>query len=74
MKRAGISEEIIRTQDVDVDDIAEAVSELSSKDDVVVLGEPDDIERDSFFKTIHQGIQDELDCPILVVLKDEKSV
>lgn len=73
LKHAGISEQMIRSQDVDVDDIAEAVSELASEDDVVALGEPDDLERDSFFKTIHQGIQEELDCPILVVLKDEKS-
>ncbi|MDX1641570.1 MAG: APC family permease [Balneolaceae bacterium] len=73
LKRAGISEENIRSKDVDVDDVAEAVSDLSGEDDVVALGEPKDMDRRSFFKTIHEEIQEAVKCPILVILNDEGS-
>ena len=72
LTNAGISNETIRASQADVEDVSEAVSNISEKDDVVILGEPDDIDRNRFFKTIHEEIQDQVECPILVVLTESE--
>lgn len=68
--RAGVGKEAIRSDKVDVASVAAAVEQLSGEDDVVVLAEPADIDRDSFFKTIHEEIEEAVDSPILVILKE----
>ncbi|MDX1585783.1 MAG: APC family permease [Balneolaceae bacterium] len=72
LKRAGIPEGNIRSNRVDVAAISEAVSQLSSEDDVVILGESSTTDRDSFFNTLHEDIEEAVECPILVVLRENE--
>ncbi|WP_445665213.1 APC family permease [Fodinibius sp. AD559] len=70
LELAGLGSDQIRTNRAEVANIAEAVDELAAEDDVVILSEADTSNRDSFFNTIHNDIEDKLDCPLLVVLND----
>lgn len=50
--------------------IAQTVARLSAEDDVVILSEASTTDRDKFFNTLHENIEDAVECPILVVLKE----
>ena len=65
---AGLRSDQIRTNRVQVRNIADAVDQFAAEDDVVILSEADTSNRDSFFKTIHSDIEDKLECPLLVIL------
>ncbi|MDZ7721200.1 MAG: APC family permease [Balneolaceae bacterium] len=73
LTQAGIAEDFIRASKAEVNNIAKAVSKISDENDVLILGEPEDIDRNSFFRTIHQKIEDAAECPVMVVLKEEDS-
>lgn len=70
LKMAGLRSDQIRTKRVQVQDIAEAVDQLAAEDDVVILSEADTSNRQTLFNTIHNDIEDKLDCPLLVVLNN----
>lgn len=70
LKLAGLHSDQIRTNRIQVQNIADAVDQLAAEDDVVILSEADTSDRDSFFKTIHNDIENKLECPLLVVLND----
>ncbi len=72
LRRAGIPDSKIRPTKVDVADISKAVSQLSSDEDVVILAESSTTDRDSFFNTLHDDIEEAVKCPILVVLKEDE--
>lgn len=71
LERAGIPGDQIRPTSLNVTDIAQAVSQLSSEDDVVILAESSTTDRDSFFNTLHEDIEEVVSCPVLVVLRGE---
>lgn len=73
LKEAGLAADQIRPTTVDVRDVAKAVKRLADKDDVVVLAESSTTDRESLFKTIHQDIEEAVTCPVLVVLREERT-
>lgn len=72
LQKAGIPGDKIRPTKVDVADISKAVSQLSSEDDVVILAESSTTDRDSFFNTLHEDIEEAVSCPVLVVLRENE--
>lgn len=72
LQRAGVPGDKIRPTKVDVSDISKAVSQLSSADDVVILAESSTTDRDSFFNTLHEDIEEAISCPVLVVLRENE--
>lgn len=73
LKRAGIPEDQIRSNKADVSSVAESVSQISSGDDVVVLGEPEGANHDSFFSSLHEDIEEKIHCPVLIVLHEKEA-
>ena len=47
-----------------------AVAQLTDEDDVVILPEAGTTDRDKFFNTLHEDIQEAIECPVLVVLRE----
>ena len=73
LRMAGVSEQMIRTTKTDVENIAEAVSQLSGEEDLVILAESSTTDRQSFFNTLHEDIQEAIKCPVLAVLRENAS-
>ncbi|MDX1636574.1 MAG: APC family permease [Balneolaceae bacterium] len=72
LRRAGLAENQIRVNSADVSDVAAAVRQLSDDDDLVVLAESSTTDRDSFFNTLHEDIEEAVTCPVLAVLRNQK--
>lgn len=70
LKEAGFEDEQIRSNRTEVTNVAKAVEQLSAGDDVIVLSEARTTDRDSFFNTLHEKIEEAIECPVLVVLGD----
>ncbi|MDX1591837.1 MAG: APC family permease [Balneolaceae bacterium] len=68
--RSGINEGQIRTQSVNVDNIVEAVDQIASSDDLVIIPESKETDRERLFQNIHNEIQQKLDCPTLVIFQE----
>lgn len=71
LKRAGLSDKKIRSKTVDVENVSEAVQKLSEDGDLVILGESSPTERESFFKTLHEEIEEASSSPILTISQEE---
>lgn len=71
LREAGLSEDQIHSRTLQVDDITEAVEQLSSEDDLVILGEAGTSDRQSFFDTLHNRISTAVNCPVLAIVHNE---
>jgi len=71
LKQVGLQEDQIRSSRAEVADIANAVAQLSDEDDVVILPEASTTDRNKFFNTLHEDIQEAVECPVLVVLRED---
>ena len=72
LELSGLHRKQINLQTAEVTGIAEAVSQFTEENDLVILAESSSTDRDSFFNTIHEEIEDKMECPVLVVLREKR--
>lgn len=70
LELSGIPRKQINIQSSQVEDLPQAVKELTGDEDLVVLAESKAFERDRFFQNLHQRIANAVTCPLLVVLQE----
>lgn len=72
LRQVGIKKQQIKTTSREVEDITQAVKDISEEDDLVILVEADSKERESLINKIKNEINEALDCPVLVVLEEKQ--
>lgn len=71
LREAGLDNDRIFSKSVNVDDVTEAVEQISGEDDLIILGETGSSDRKSFFNTVHNKISETVSCPVLSIINTE---
>ncbi|MGM0588887.1 MAG: hypothetical protein ACQETE_10755 [Bacteroidota bacterium] len=70
LQRSGLDRDQIRVRTVQVGNIVDAVEQIAAPDDLVIISESKQDERESWFTRIHENLQKAVACPTLLVFQD----
>ena len=70
--RSGLPSDLIRMHTADTKRLVDAVADVASDGDLIILAEPSPSTRGQVFSTLHDDIQSAVSCPTLVVLRAEE--
>jgi len=66
----GIDKSDIKFNSVEVENVENAILKISETDDLVVLSESEDDQRETWFKSIHETIRDEIQSSLLLIFQE----
>jgi len=69
--RAGIDKSDIKSKSIEVDNVVEAILQISEKDDLVVLSESRHDERKKWFSSINQKVRNKTDSSVLLIFQED---
>lgn len=69
--QVGINKSDIKFNSVEVDNVEEAILQISGADDLVVLCESEDDKREKWFASIHENIRVQLESPLLLIFQEK---
>lgn len=67
--QVGIDKSDIKFNSVEVDNVEEAILQISGSDDLVALCESQDDKREKWFSSIHENIRDEIKSSLLLIFQ-----
>ena len=69
--RAGIQKPEIKSTSIEIENVEEAILQISDKDDLIVLSESREDERKKWFTSIHKSIRKNIDSSLLLIFQEE---
>lgn len=72
LQRTGIQSTQIKTKSISVDSITDSVVQISSADDLIIISESELDKRERWFSSLHDKIQSEVKCPVLLIFQEKE--
>ncbi|MGM0746224.1 MAG: hypothetical protein ACQETF_13015, partial [Bacteroidota bacterium] len=69
--QAGIDKSDIKSNSIEVENVEEAILQISEKDDLIVMSESQDDEREKWFSSIHERVRKNIESSLLLILQEE---
>ena len=67
----GIDKSDIKSNSVEVENIEEAILQISESDDLIVMCESENDKREKLYRSIHENIRDKVDSSLLLIFQEE---
>jgi len=71
--RVGIDKSDIKFSSVEVNDVEEAILQISEADDLVVLSESGESRRNAWFTSVHKNVLDRVESSLLLIFQEKVS-
>lgn len=69
--QAGIDKSDIKSNSIEVENVEESILQISEKDDLIVMSESQDDEREKWFNSIHESIRKKVTSSLMMIFQEE---